>query len=316
MEGFNEYRLKEYKTALSWQLPLKQVNIEKIINGKSLGLRRIKYVPGSNSIFAEDIKGDLVPESIWFEKGVLFVQVNDLLKNEILDKHPWKDKLYELYSPAKEAKTKLQFLRGKDKVRKLIDESEPGKIQAIAAAIFGTVAFDWELDICELELRQYADKEPAKLEKELLGKDYEAKYIAALALAKRIVTTDTNSSKVIWNDTSRGEILPLAKGEAALYKLSEYLLTRTNESETLLQEITIRAKKFAVDVKNKGKDTKDMLVEAQASKIEELEKLLEKNSQEKELAEAREEYSKIFGKEVSMRFKNDLEYLNNKIRKK
>ena len=46
MEKYNIYRLLNNRRPASWQLPLTEVLIQKIVDGKDEGLKSIKYVKG------------------------------------------------------------------------------------------------------------------------------------------------------------------------------------------------------------------------------------------------------------------------------
>lgn len=322
METHNTYKLLSGKTKGAWQLPLKETLIERINkDGKSEGLKKIKFVPGTESFFAEDISGDLQPVAIWFDNGKIVVPKIDKLKNALLQAHPWYGKHYELFSKANTSKKELAILRAKDEARKLIDESDEQKINAIALAIFGQAAFSWDSDTSELELRKYADLKPEQLQKELSSKDYESKYIAALAISKGIITTNPMKSDIIWNDTTKGIILRLAKGETAIGKLGEFLATRTEESERVLQEIGIRVTKLEVVTKKEiSQDIKKVLSEKD-EEIAALKALLSKSKNPNEsqdvtltLKEATLKYIDKFEKEPSLRYKNDLDWITSKLK--
>ncbi len=136
---YNIYRLKGGLRPKSWQLPLQETFVKKIIevNGrKTEAFKRIVYVPGSNSIYQEDQVGDLQPQTIWFSNGVLQIRKDDWLLNEIMKNHPWLDKRFELWSQDAEDAERLEELRLKSKSRQLIDDADATKIKAIALAVF------------------------------------------------------------------------------------------------------------------------------------------------------------------------------------
>ena len=320
MEKYNIYRLLNNRRPASWQLPLTEVLIQKIVDGKDEGLKSIKYVKGVNSFFAEDIKGEAKPVQIWFSKGELSVLKIDKLTNSLLQAHPWFNKHYELYSESEESKKKLKVYRTQAEARKLIDESDEQKINAIALAIFGQAAFNWDPETCELQLREYAELKPEKLQKELSSKDYESKYIAALAISKGIITTNPTKSDVIWNDTTKGVILRLAKGETAIGKLGEFLATRTDESERVLQEIGIRveklevgeAKEIAPDVK-KALSEKDKEIAALKAQLL-ASKKIDPIGETLTLEDATLKYIDEHEKEPPARYKNDLSWITSKLK--
>lgn len=314
---YNIYRLKDGLTPVSWQLPLKEVFVKKFVteNGerKDLGFRRIKFVPGTDTIFAEDIKGDLQPEQIWFEYGDLRVLKDDKLKNELLQQHPWYNKRYTLWSQESEDKEKLADLRFKGEARKLIEEADQDKIKAIALAVFGYKAILWNEDRCELELRQEADSNPKNLKEIMDEKDYEAKLFAAHAFVQGIVEENKNKTAVIWTE-SAGVILKLAKGEKGISELGRYLATRTDESEMVLQSIGERLDKIATNVATVNKTAqlkaKDKEIEALKAQISTGE-----STEDVALEEARNAYEDKIGT-IPPNMKNNLSWLTKKVAEK
>lgn len=330
---FITYKLKGDLKPRGWQLPLKEVLIEKKVNGTSEGLKRVKFVPGTNSYFAEDISGQLKPVQIWFNNGELIVPVVDKVKNALLQAHPWFNIKYEIYSKEMEDARKLEALRVKNEARALVDGSDADKLQAIALAIFGAVAIDWATSTCELELLEYAEKNPLALKRELDSKEYESKYLSALAYAKGIVKNNVGKTAIVWNDSTEGIILHTAKGEKGMNVLSDYLSVRTDESELVLQAIGERLKKL--DTKSTEKTTDDTEAKLKEKELE-LERLKQEllkykqNSQPKpetvttekkesdsetelSLDEARAKYEEKFGKKTPNSYKNNLEWILGKI---
>ena len=315
---YNIYRLKGGLRPKSWQLPLQETFVKKFVekNGeKTSAFKRIAYVPGTDSIFAEDHKGDLQPQSIWFSNGVLQVRKDDSLLNEILEKHPWLDKRFELWSQEAEDQDNLENLRLKSKSRQLIDEADATKIKAIALAVFEMEAAIWTDEKAELELRKFADSKPKKLQEIMDGKDYESKLLAGLAFTKGLVTENDAKTKVIWSD-SQGEIIKLAKGEKGILELGRFFSQRTEDSELVIQSIGERLEQI---------ETKTTPIEVELSEkdkeIARLKALLAKkgtdpepvSEEQKELEEARVAYVKKFKKKVPVNKKNNLEWLNNRL---
>ena len=314
--NFNTYQLKGGKKPASWQLPLTGVLIAKIENGEKI-LKSIKYVPGENSFYAEDIKGDVEPRQIWFNRGSIRVPKIDKITNALLQAHPWFEKYYELYDPQVASRNKLAEMRAKDQARKLIDESDVEQIKAITLALFGSRSFKWDDDTCELKLREFAEKDPERLQKELNSKDYESKYIAGLAISKGIMKENIGKNAVVWADTDEGLVIKIAKGENGVTKLGEYLATRTEESELVLQEIAIRAKKQDTKVSDESLaiklSEKDQALAEKEAEITKLKEQLKANLNVDALKEAREKYEKLFKKKISPRYINDITWIENAI---
>lgn len=308
--GSNIYKQTSGKKTGSWQLPLKEVLIEKIVDGESFGLSKIKYVPGMKTFFAEDISPELKGQGIWFEDGQLIVPVADVNKNNLLQTHEWFNKHYELYNKDTIDSRELVALRAKNNARKLIEESDKDKIKAIALAVFGQNAFPWGNDTCELELLKYADTNPEKLEKELKNPNYESRYLSALAISKGIVKTNVGKTAVIWGDSTQGVILHLAKGENAIQKLGELLSVNNEVSQLILQEIGIRLEKLEV-IPVKKNDFRD----DEIAKLKEELLLLKKErlANVMDIESASEAFKLKFDKEVPNNKKNDLDWVLNKL---
>ena len=227
----NIYKLKNGKNKGDWQLPLTDILVERVKDGKNLGLRKLVYAPGSNTFWREDLNGDIRPEQIWFSNGRLFVPKEDKLLNGLLQKHSFFNKHYELFDKQLEAKRQLKALKAKDKVIMLLNEADPSKIIATAMAVFKTQAYGWDEFTSELELRKYADQKPEKLSQEMSSDNYESNYLAALAFNKGIVRYKAGKTAVIWNDTTEGQVIRLARGENGISKLGEFLSKKTEDSE-------------------------------------------------------------------------------------
>lgn len=329
----NIYKLSDGLTPVSWQLPLKGLTLkkfEKVLNkdtGKEeevfVGKRRVKYVEGTNSIFEEDLKGDYVARSIWFEHGELYVDKDDTLLNYILQNHPWYDKKFYLWSEENELKQELEKHRLRDKIRDLISNSEQEKLKAIAIALFGVSAVDWSNDKSEIELRKYSDKKPLELEAEFSSKTYESKYLSALAFTKGLVENNLGQTAVVWNDTTKDVIVYVGKGENGINKLGEFLSEKSEESLIVLQTINERIKKLEMNLPKKEKDVaktikdKDAEIEALKKQLAEAQKGGVQSStngaDDSELAELQAKYKEKEGKEVPPRFKNDKEWIAKKL---
>lgn len=333
----NIYKLKDNLKPISWQVPLKELVLEKIEEGVNKGLRKVKYVPGTNSIYAEDLKGDYQPVSLWFENGELHIPKSDILANEILQRHPLNNKMWYLWTEDGEIQEQLEKARLRDEVRELINTSDEDNLRASSIAIFGYTASRWSKDRCELELRKYADEKPLELKAELKSDGYESKLLSALAFSKGIVATNLSETSIVWNDTTQGVILTLAKGENKIHKLGEYLSERTEESLIVMQ--TIGEKIDALKVKTPEVETKKdkenelpnavkELLEKQNAEIKRLKALLENKDnpnptteddgqthsfEEYSLEELQKAYEDKFEKPAPNSKKNNTEWLIQKL---
>jgi hypothetical protein len=320
---YNIYRLKDGLQPVSYQLPLKEVFVKKIItkNGKTedLGYRRIKYVPGADTIYVEDIKGDLKPQTIWFEYGDLRVRKDDKLLNMIMTMHPWFNVRYELWSQESENKKKLEEYRFKGTARQLIEDADQEKIKAIALAVFGYPAISWDDEKCELQLREYADTKPKKLQEVMGEKDYESKLLAGHAFVQDIVKENTGKTAVVWTETD-GVILKLAKGEKGITELGRFLSKSTEESELVLQSIGERLEKIITKTEEPSKDE---ILSAKDKEIAKLKAQLADKDADKdadkmpkaptELDKARKQYEEKYKTKVPHNMKNNLDWITKKL---
>ena len=311
------YRLKEFKQAKSFQIPLRDLTLEKFEKEfnelRSVGQRRIKYVPGANSIFEEDLKGDYkaVP-SIWFEDGEKKVPESNILLNQILQKHPWYGVHYEVWSEEGEVNQKLAEHKKRDEVLTIINETSDDQRKAIALAVFGVIAIQWTDNKAELELREFARLKPFELKKVLESKDYESKYLAALAFNKQIVKSNLGNTAIVWNDTTQGVILDLALGENGMVKLGDFLSQNTEESMLLLSSLNQKIDRVVLS--NQKESSKNNELERENAELRaELAKLNSGSQDQSEIGLLREEYFKKTGKKVPNAFLNKEEWIREKL---
>lgn len=294
---YNIYRLSNGKKPKSWQLPLKETFIKKFAETqnvkKDLGYRRIQYVPGSDSFYAEDHKGDYTPQQIWFEYGELRVRKDDALLNSILQEHPWYGKRYKLWSQEIEDQEKLDTLKAKSEATRLIDESDASEIKAIALAVFGHEAGIWTEPKCELRLREKAAEDPKGLKNTFNETDYSSRLLAGQAFVKGIVEENKTKNAVVWCD-SDGVIIKLAKGEKGINELGRFLSVKTEESSKVIQSIGERIQ--ALDTGVNLVATKTTTKEGDST-----------------IESIREEYAAKVG-DVPPNMKNNKEWLLNKIK--
>lgn len=300
------YRLKNGKTKGDWQLPLTDILVPRIKEGENIGLRKLKFVPGVNSYWAEDLAGDLTPKQIWFTDGRLYVPKEDTLLNGLLQTHTFFNKYYEIFDKNAEAVRELNALRAKDKVIELISGADVDKIVSTSMAIFGIQASTWDDATAELQLRKFAESNPQKLMDELNSKTYESKYLSAMAFKKQVVKYNLGKTAVIWNDETEGEILRLARGESGILKLGELLSKRNDETELLLHAIAEKIEKMTINIPKKDDFDKD-------AEIARLRAELAKKESDLDLDLLRDQYSEKFAKEAPIRFKNDAEWLKSKL---
>ena len=231
------FRMKDGRTPVSWELPIRNVMLPKWDEKSGQHSDKlIHYLPGAPSIWKEDYKGDGESKKIEFEDGLLDVSPTDVLKIEILKKHPWFNIHYELIDEDTTALKEMENFDIQDKAVELIKETDPLKLKAIALVIIGQHAFSWTETMCNVELRKKALTKPSDVIDEFKKENYEARYIVALSLLKNIIKTNLGHTAVVWTGTGE-TIIRLAVGENAIDKLSQFLSVQTEEAMITLQRL-------------------------------------------------------------------------------
>ena len=305
------YKLKN-KEIGSWELPIKDMMVNRTVKGEDLGAKKIKYVPGAKSIWADELNEKEVSKKVWFENGFLFIQPSDRNLIEIVKNHKYLNLHFFLFDKEEDARKELQAEKAKDEIINLISNSDSEKIIATAMAVFGHSALTLSESEQELKLRLYAKKQPVKLLGELNSKTYESKYIAALAFGKGVVRSNFGKTAVIWNDHTEGEILKLARGEGGIEKLGQLLSKRTDESEILLQAIGQKLDKIAVNLPKKA-DSKEDVKDAEIAALKAQLAAYTKTKTATDTKEMQKQYKEKFDKEVPLRYKNDETWIAKKL---
>jgi hypothetical protein len=237
----NVYKLKNGKTTGSFQLPLRNIMISKIVDGEPRA-KKIQYIPGADSIFVEDYKGDENPKSVWFEDGEIRVPEENWVLNEILKNHPWNNKHYVLVNEDATAQKEIAEFETLTKAsNSIIEEKDELKIRATAMVIITDEAADWSPAKCKTELLKYARSHSSHLIAEMAKPDYESRFIAALAFNKDIIKYNLHRTAVVWNDSKEGVIVRLAQGEKGIDKLGDFLSKKSDSSTEVMQRIGEKA---------------------------------------------------------------------------
>lgn len=286
------YRLKNGKNPESWGLKMKNVSIE---DEESKRLRFIDFFPGAKSIWADENE-DRQSKPIVFENNgrghtEVIVPKADKVKNEYLQKHPWFNRYYEMYSEEIEAESKLSSYEKTENALKAINESDSTRIRATTMAIFGLGTNSWSEKVCRAELKEAAFKNPDSILKETNDVNYEYKFMASLAICHGIIGVDSFMTKVHWTAGSQGTIVSLAKGENPIEKLTDFIALDSPDSRVFIQEVGARIKAIT---EKKG-----------ATKLNSSETDLSG----KDLSELQSMFQDKFNKELPARFKNEKDWI-------
>lgn len=340
----NVYKLKNGKTSGSYQLPIRTEMIAKVVEGEKR-LKNVHYIPGSNSIFVEDYKGDEKPKPVWFEDGEIRVSEENWVLNELLKKHSWFNKHYVLVNEEATAEAEVSEFEILTKAsNSIITEKDEYKLQAMAMIVVSLDASGWGAFKCKTELLKYAKNHSKILLAEMAKPDYEGRLLSALAFNKGFVKYNAHRTAVVWNDGKEGIIVRVAEGQNGIDKLGEFL-SKQNEASTLvlqtigqkteesesLKEFVVAKKEVVVTGKTEAELRAELKAELKAEM--EAEKAVEDKTMKEEIpavvapevvvAEAiaeptelellREQYKAAVGKDLSPRYYNDPEWIKNKI---
>lgn len=242
----NVYKLKSGKTDGAFQLPLRGILVPREIDGEKL-LKAIAYIPGANSFYAEDHKGDQPTRPIWFDDGEFRVSPDDKVLNDLMQAHPWFNTHYILVNEEATAKEEVKDFELLAKASNaIINEQDEFKLKAMAMVIISLDAASWDPFKCKAELLKYAKNHTKTLLAELQKVDYEGRLLAALAFSKGIVKYNEFQTAVLWNDDNEGVIIRVAEGESGVDKLGEFLSKKSDSSNLVMQRIGTKAESIAI----------------------------------------------------------------------
>lgn len=342
----NVYKLKNGKTQGAFQLPLKNEMAIKTVDGQDR-LKKIHYIPGTDSIFVEDYKGDEKPSPVWFEDGEIRVSETNYALNEIMQKHAWFNKHYVLVNEEATAKKEVETFEAVTKASNaIIMENDENKLRAMAMSIISLDAINWETFKCKAQLLNYAKNHSNVMIAEMAKKDYEARYIAALAFSRKLVKYNLHHTAVVWNQGSEGIIVRVADGETGVDKLGALLSKQNETSESILKSLGELTDELFIEKSQKdspeaikAKLRKEVEAELRAemkaeakqnAKAEEVAKpkvepVVEEKAEEVEettdavdytklsLEELQAEYTRITEKNLSIKYAKDREWMIAKI---
>ncbi|TDD77131.1 hypothetical protein [Flavobacterium caseinilyticum] len=331
----NVYKLKNGKTSGSYQLPIRTEMVAKMVDGEKR-LKKIHYIPGSDSIFVEDYKGDEASKAVWFEDGEIRVADENWVLNELLKKHSWFGKHYVLVNEEATAEAEVNEFEILTRAsNSIITEKDEFKLQAMAMIVVSLEAADWGAFKCKTELLKYAKNHSKVLLAEMAKPDYESRLIAALAFTKKIVKYNAHRTAVVWNDGKEGIIVRVAEGETGIDKLGEFLSKENETSTGVLQRIGEKTEVANVVVNDvevvATKSEAELRAEIRAEmeleyapkneaatdvvkqEVPAVEAKKEAAAETSDLEKLREEYVAVLGKDLSPRFMNDADWITKKI---
>ena len=272
------------------------------------GLKRVHYIPGAPSIWADDYRGDEKPVAVWFEDGYLDVDPNDKNLLTLLRRHPWMNKRWEQYDRQEEAARELKQMNLEERALERVNIADDTEAKANAAAIFGASALNWTPTIVRLELKKYARANPQELIDEMSSVDYHAKYAGALSLLRGALVVNATMTAITWEDGK--VLLRVPAGQDPVKKLSEYLSQDDEETRLVLQELGERIKLHRSPNKKKPdlEEAINQLAEEMGDDQEEIDP-----APELTLDEAHAMFKKQHKRNVPPKFKDDIEWIKSRL---
>lgn len=234
----NVYKLISGKTEGSFQLPIKNEMIAVVDSEGKQRLKKIIYIPGADTIIADEYKGDEKSKSIWFEDGEVRADEKNWALNEIMTKHSWFKKHYVLVNEEADAQKEVDdFTKITQISNTILEESDELKLKAIAMVVISEDAANWGPSKAKNELLKYAKNHSSLLLAEMNKANYESRVLAALAFNKNIVKHNGFRTAVVWNDDRENIIVKVLEGENGIVKFGEFLATQSEKSTAVLQRI-------------------------------------------------------------------------------
>ena len=297
-----KFRLTKGRKPTSFQIPTKQVMLPKG-NEANAPLKKIQYIPGHDSIFKEDHKGDEDPVQIFFEEGLLNVDLKNTALITLLKRHPWYNLHYELVDDEASAVKELDKFDLIEKALDKVNIAQEDELKANAIVLIGSHVIDYTEKRLRASLKKMAFDTPEKLIETMNKGNYSNRLAAALAVLREVVFINPTRTAIIWPDGK--PIINIASGQDPITEFGTFLSQNTEEIKVTLQTIGqhIKAKrtpKTDVDVDNIIPPTNPPTDPPQG---------------DSEIIEAREAYKTKFQKEVPINMKNNLEWINSQLKK-
>lgn len=318
------YRLKGIHPK-TWRIKTKNAFGKKSINGYVVD-KQIAYYVGKDSCFVEDnkdIKESRVPEFEYNEAtGFTELKVNESNRSLInyIETHSWFNKKYFKFDENEEAKRQLERFNETEKALEFLKGKSGDEVLALGLLVIGSHAINMgEANVLK-ELKYLAFNNPNAVLNVTSNIDFKTILIGATAFVKGIVTTNDTKTAVVWKD-SQGAIVRVAKGENPIEKLSEFLVSETEESRTTLQEMGNRIGSNFSEADLPIEDDKDAKIAELEAKLKSLQEsvILEDESdlgddeETDDLDSLRAKYAQLFGQEVPNNMKNNKEWILSKL---
>ena len=244
-KGYIKFALKGNKKPIAYQIPLKGMMLEKKDKeGRSLGLKNVQYIPGAPSIFTEDYKGDEKPKDVWLEDGSIEVSEKNVILLEILNRHPWNGSHFERVDEDAKATKELANMELVELALKKVDISDDDELKATAVVIIGPNIIPMTPVQVRARLKQRAFEAPKELLDVMKNPNYQARYVASLAILRGILVVNPTRTAVSW--PNGGVLVTVAAGQDPVEKLANFLSGNNEVAKVTLQEIGEKSKRSYV----------------------------------------------------------------------
>lgn len=237
------FRLTGDKRPVSWELPITGMLLEKKNElGGSLGNRLVEWIPGFESPFKEDHKGDEKKKKVFFEDGVLDVDPNEKGLLRIIYSHKYYGNAFEKVDEEYDAAKDLEKYKLVEEALELINSSDEYEIKANGMVLIGShVVHLTKTRIASL-LKKEAFTNPKKIVEEMSTNDYKAKFVASMGVLRGVIEVSPDQTSVIWTSTKK-PIIRIAVGQDPIAKLGEMLSEDTEEARVTIQTIGEESKR-------------------------------------------------------------------------
>lgn len=277
-------------TPLTWRIQQSSVFADK--EGR---LVEINYFKGRKSIYVEDnegVKPTLVPLFEFNDsrnQTELIVDAADKVLIEFLKNHGHFNKRFEIFSEEAEATKQLTRFEQIDLANEKVKDLQGSELIAMAMLVFGLDSLNKDEKLLKVELRKVAFDNPQAITNKTEKSNFENVHTGSLAIAAGIVKVNNTLTSIQWTDSNK-EIISIAKGEEPIEKFGEFLSSNTDEAKLVLQSIGERLQKSPSNQEN-----------------------INSNEPNEDLKNLQEQYLAKFEKPVPNAFKNNVEWITEKL---
>jgi len=284
-------------TAETWTVP--QSNV--MIKDPEKGLKKIAYIPGTQTIFWDDIpegyRKAYKKSYITFVTGHLLVDEDNKTLVEYLRKHPRFGQLWSETNTQKESEDKIEEANKVEKAFELF-KSDKLSVMTVAVALYGESALDENILGLEARIKSMVIlREPQKIIDIYSDKgNFKYKKIVCAAIAQKVIYVNGSKTAVLWTD-SEENIITVGVGQNPIDELSKFIGSKDNL--TTLQAISVKLVKTEAPTeveKAKDVDTSNNLT-----------------GSDKELLDLQIAYEEKFGHPPGPSKKNDIQWLKMKL---